>query len=298
MSQSAGLSAPAAGTASNRARNVTLGLLTITYFLSYMDRQILAILLEEGDLGDALERLRRAQERLSEAMKNGASDQEIAELMQELREATGYRLPVSVKLGAGRVRDDIKIAVKDGFDFVELDGMQGATGAGSAEVIDFVGIPTLPAIVEALEALEEIGRRQDIQLVLMGGLRDGIDAVKALCLGADAAAFGTSVLIAGGCIACMQCHVGQCVTGIATQDRDHEHRYKPETEARNIHRFLEGVRWQIAAVTYALGYRDVKDLSRDDLVALTPEAAEITGLSFEPDQAYRPVRPAIAQGKV
>ncbi|MFK7752310.1 MAG: TIGR02302 family protein [Sedimentitalea sp.] len=48
----------------------------------------LATLLEDGDLGDAMERLRRAQERLSEAMKNGASDQEIAELMQELREAT------------------------------------------------------------------------------------------------------------------------------------------------------------------------------------------------------------------
>ena len=48
----------------------------------------LAIVLEEGDLSDALERLRRAQERLSEAMRNGASDQEIAELMQELRDAT------------------------------------------------------------------------------------------------------------------------------------------------------------------------------------------------------------------
>ncbi|MDK3016953.1 TIGR02302 family protein [Pseudodonghicola flavimaris] len=48
----------------------------------------LALLLEEGDLSDALERLRRAQDRLSEAMKNGASDQEIAELMQELRDAT------------------------------------------------------------------------------------------------------------------------------------------------------------------------------------------------------------------
>jgi uncharacterized protein (TIGR02302 family) len=48
----------------------------------------LAILLEDGNLGDALERLRRAQERLSEAMKNGASDQEIADLMQELREAS------------------------------------------------------------------------------------------------------------------------------------------------------------------------------------------------------------------
>ena len=48
----------------------------------------LALILEDGDVGDALERLRRAQERLSQAMRDGASDQEIAELMQELREAT------------------------------------------------------------------------------------------------------------------------------------------------------------------------------------------------------------------
>lgn len=48
----------------------------------------LAVALEEGDLSDALERMRRAQERLSQAMKNGASDAEIAELMQELRRAT------------------------------------------------------------------------------------------------------------------------------------------------------------------------------------------------------------------
>lgn len=47
----------------------------------------LAIQLEEGTLADARERLRRAQERLAEAMRNGASDEEIAELMQELREA-------------------------------------------------------------------------------------------------------------------------------------------------------------------------------------------------------------------
>ena len=212
--------------------------------------------------------------------------------IEEFREATGYRLPVSVKLGAGRVRDDIKIAVKDGFDFVELDGMQGSTGAGSGEVIDFVGIPTLAAIMEALDALADIGRRDDIEIVLMGGLRDGIDAVKALCLGADAAAFGTSVLIAGGCIACMQCHVGQCVTGIATQDPEHEKRYKPEVEAQNIHRFLEGIRWQIAAITHGLGYGDVRALSRDDLVALTPEAAAITRLPYAPE--YRTRNPELS----
>jgi glutamate synthase domain-containing protein 2 len=203
--------------------------------------------------------------------------------VEEFREATGYKLPVSVKLGAGRVRDDIKIAAKDGFDFVELDGMQGSTGAGSAEVLEYVGIPTLAAIVEAIDALEEIGARERIQIVLMGGFRDGIDAVKGLCLGADAAAFGTAAIVAGGCIACMQCHIGQCVTGIATQDPEHEARYKPDLESQNIHRFFESVRWQIAAVTHGLGYDSVEQLCREDLVALTPEAAAITGLPYEPE---------------
>ena len=213
--------------------------------------------------------------------------------VEELREATGYRLPVSVKLGAGRIRDDIKIAVKDGFDFVELDGMQGSTGAGGAEVMEYVGVPTLSAICEAERALAAIGRRRDIEIVLMGGIRDGVDAVKGLCLGADAVAFGTAAIIAGGCIACMQCHVGQCVTGIATQDPEHEMRYKAEVEARHIHAFLESVRWQIAAIVKALGHGSFRQLGRDDLVALTPEAAEITGLDYMPERREaEPVRAA------
>ena len=204
--------------------------------------------------------------------------------VEEFREATGYRLPVSVKLGAGRVRDDIKIAFKDGFDFIELDGMQGSTGAGGAEVMEYVGIPTIAAICQAIDALKEVEGLGKIEIVLMGGLRDGIDVVKSLCLGANAGAFGTSAIIAGGCIACMQCHVGQCVTGIATQDPKHESRYNPVVEARNIHRFLEGVRWQIAALTQAMGHDNVRGLGRDELVALTPEAAAITGLEYMPER--------------
>lgn len=48
----------------------------------------LALAIEDGDIADALERLREAQERLNDAMRNGASPQEIARLMQELRDAT------------------------------------------------------------------------------------------------------------------------------------------------------------------------------------------------------------------
>ena len=206
--------------------------------------------------------------------------------VEEFREATGYRIPVSVKLGAGRVRDDIKIAWKDGFDFVELDGMQGSTGAAGNEVLEFVGIPTLSAIQEARDALAEVGGL-DMPIVLMGGIKDGIDTIKALALGAHAVAMGTSAIIAGGCIACLQCHAGTCVTGIATQDPEHEKRYNVPVEARNIHHFLESVRWQIAAITHALGYSDPHEVSRDDLVALTPEAAAITRLPYHPEYRER-----------
>ena len=48
----------------------------------------LALTVEEGDLADALARLERARERLEEAMRNGATQEEIEELMRELRQAT------------------------------------------------------------------------------------------------------------------------------------------------------------------------------------------------------------------
>ena len=44
-------------------------------------------------------------------------------------------------------------------------------------------------------------------------------------------------------------------------------------------------RWQIAALTLGLGHTDVRQLGRSDLVALTPEAAALTGLPYVPKRA-------------
>lgn len=211
--------------------------------------------------------------------------------VEEFREATGWRVPIGIKLGAGRIRDDIKIALKDGLDFIELDGMQGGTGAAGSEVLEHVGIPTLAGLQEALDGLAEIDARGQLPIVLMGGLRDGVDAAKAVALGASAVAFGTAMLIAAGCITCMQCSVGSCVIGAATQDQEHTRRFDVQKRSLQIHRFLESVRWQMASIVYAHGYTDIRQLSRNDLVALTPEAAALTRLPYEPGYRERLNRP-------
>jgi glutamate synthase domain-containing protein 2 len=201
--------------------------------------------------------------------------------VEELREATGWRAPISIKLGAGRIRDDIKIALKDGIDFVELDGMQGGTGAAGSEVAEFVGIPTIAGLQEAIDGLAEIDCQGQLPIVLMGGVKDGVDAAKAIALGAAAVACGSSMLIAAGCIACMQCSVGSCVVGAATQDPGHTARFDVEKRALQVYRYLEAIRWQLASIAHAHGYSDIRQLSRNDLVALTPEAAALTRLPYD-----------------
>ncbi|MGQ9824444.1 MAG: FMN-binding glutamate synthase family protein, partial [Desulfotomaculales bacterium] len=109
----------------------------------------------------------------------------------ELREATNWEIPVSLKIAAGRVKEDIKIAVKVGADIIALDGMQGGTGAGPDVLKENVGIPTIAALVQAMEGLREEGMEDAIDVVIMGGIRAGAAVATALALGATAVCLGT-----------------------------------------------------------------------------------------------------------
>src|SRR5206468_3084300 len=61
--------------------------------------------------------------------------------IEELREATDWRVPIFVKIGATRVFDDVKLAAKCGADVVVVDGMEGGTAASPELLQDHTGIP-------------------------------------------------------------------------------------------------------------------------------------------------------------
>ena len=119
--------------------------------------------------------------------------------IEEIREATDWQVPIYVKMGASRVSDDVKLAVKAGADVLVIDGMEGATGASPDALLDHTGVPTLSALCEAVRSLEEMKALGEVQVIISGGIKNGVDAAKALALGADAVSIGTAALIALNC---------------------------------------------------------------------------------------------------
>jgi glutamate synthase domain-containing protein 2 len=216
----------------------------------------------------------------------------------ELREITDWQVPIYIKMGATRVREDVKLAVKAGADVVVIDGMQGGTAATQQTFIEHSGIPTLAALPLAVEALDEMNVLGEVQLIISGGIRSGADVAKALALGADAVAIGQGVLVALGCNSgtyhqqgedrdatadyarlhtapgfCHHCHTGQCPVGITTQDPELETRLTPEWGARRLKNYLQVLTMELTTLARACGKSNVHHLEREDLVALTIEAA-------------------------
>jgi glutamate synthase domain-containing protein 2 len=215
--------------------------------------------------------------------------------ISELREATGWRIPIYVKMGATRVDHDVRLAVAAGADVVVVDGMQGGTAATQDVFIEHTGIPTLAAVRMAAEALADLGVSGSVQLVVSGGIRNGADVAKALALGADAVSIGVAALMALGCNSpassdgsdvssdyadlgvtagtCAECHTGRCPVGIATQDAVLETRLDPVLGAQHVANYLRSLAMETAMLARACGKSDVHHLEPEDLVALTVEAA-------------------------
>ncbi|MDQ2714260.1 MAG: FMN-binding glutamate synthase family protein [Chloroflexota bacterium] len=214
--------------------------------------------------------------------------------IEELREAMDWEIPIYVKIGASRVSDDVKLAVKAGCDVIVLDGSEGGTAASPDILMDHTGIPTLAAVVEARRALQEIGMDGVVQLVISGGIHGGVDAAKALALGADAVSIGTAALLALNCnrplyiedyhalgtepYACHHCHTGRCPVGITTQDPELVKRLPVEEASDRVVHFINSMTMEIQMLARACGKNNVHDLEPEDLRALTLEASFITGI--------------------
>ena len=197
---------------------------------------------------------------------------------KEVREATGG-IPIGVKLSAQHIEKDIQAALDIGVDYIILDGRGGGTGAAPLIFRDNISVPTIPALARARRYLDQQGR-QDISLVITGGLRLPADFIKALALGADAIAVSNSAIQAIGCLGMRACHTNNCPVGIATQKPELRARIKIEKGAQQLNNFFRASTELMQVMARACGHTHLNQFNHTDLTTWKREMADLSGVAY------------------
>lgn len=203
---------------------------------------------------------------------------EIKSFADEVRNRTGG-IPIGYKLSAQHIEKDIDAALEVGVDYVILDGRGGGTGAAPIIFRDNISVPTIPALARARRHLDTLGR-QDISLVITGGLRKPADFIKALAMGADAIAVSNAAMQAIGCIAMRACHTNNCPVGIASQRPELASRVIVESSAKQLANFFEASVELMQVMARACGHDHLSKFNANDLTTWKRDMADLSGVAF------------------
>jgi len=203
---------------------------------------------------------------------------QIKDFADEVRDRTGG-IPIGYKLSAQHIEKDIDAALEVGVDYIILDGRGGGTGAAPIIFRDNISVPTIPALARARKHLDTSGR-QDISVVITGGLRKPADFIKALALGADAIAVWNSAMQAIGCLAMRAYHTNNCPVGIATQKPHLVNRLVVEKSARQLANFFEASVELMQVMARACGHDHLSKFNVDDLTTWKKDMASISGVAY------------------
>lgn len=211
------------------------------------------------------------------------SIEDLRQLVYSLKEATGYKKPVIVKVAA--VHNIAAIAsgiARSGADIISIDGFRGGTGAAPTRIRDNVGIPVELALASVDQRLRDEGIRGDVSLVVGGSIRSSSDVVKAIALGADAVYIATAALLAMGCHLCRSCQAGKCNWGIATQRPELVKRLNPDIAYRRLVNLVTAWNHEIKEMMGAMGINSIEALKGNRLmlrgIGLNTKELEILGI--------------------
>lgn len=193
------------------------------------------------------------------------SIEDLAQLIFDLKQVNPEAM-VTVKLvstaGVGTIAAGVAKAYADR---IIISGNDGGTGAAPLSSIKFAGNPWELGLIEAHNALKANALRESVSLQTDGGLKTGLDIIKAAMLGAESFAFGTGALAVMGCKFLRVCHLNRCTVGVATQDTKLRE-YFVGTVERLIN-FFTFLAEDVREILAYLGYEKIEDIvGRNDLL--------------------------------
>jgi glutamate synthase (NADPH/NADH) large chain len=211
------------------------------------------------------------------------SIEDLSQLIFDLKQVNPDAL-VSVKLvseaGVGTIAAGVAKAYAD---LITISGHDGGTGASPLTSVHNAGSPWELGLAETHQTLLGNDLRDKVRIQTDGGLKTGLDVVKAALLGAESFGFGTGPMVAMGCKYLRICHLNNCATGIATQHGVLRSKYyRGEVEfVKNYFRFIAEEVRELLAV---LGLKSLEEaVGRTDLLKMIEgETAKQGGLDLSP----------------
>ena len=193
------------------------------------------------------------------------SIEDLAQLIFDLKQINPTA-KVTVKLvstiGVGTIAAGVAKAYADK---IIISGADGGTGAAPLTSIKYTGNPWELGLAEAHNALKANHLRGQVHLQTDGGLKTGLDVVKAAMLGAESYAFGTAALTLLGCKILRICHTNKCSVGVATQDEELREKFSGTVE--RLISYFTFLAEDVREILAALGYSKLEDIiGRSDLL--------------------------------
>jgi glutamate synthase (NADPH/NADH) large chain len=198
------------------------------------------------------------------------SIEDLAQLIFDLKQVNPKAL-VSVKLvsepGIGTIAAGVTKAYAD---LITISGYDGGTAASPLTSIRYAGSPWELGLAEVQQTLRGNGLRGNVRLQADGGMKTGLDVIKAAILGAESFGFGTAPMVALGCKYLRICHLNNCATGVATQnERLRDDHFAGTVEM--VVSFFTFVAMETREWLARLGMRSLEDLiGRTDLLQRLP----------------------------
>ncbi len=187
------------------------------------------------------------------------SIEDLAQLIFDLKQVNPEAL-VSVKLvseaGVGTIAAGVTKAYAD---LITIAGYDGGTGASPITSVKYAGSPWELGLVETQQTLRMNGLRHRVRLQVDGGLKTGLDVIKAAMLGADSFGFGTAPMIAIGCKYLRVCHLNNCATGVATQNSSLRERHFKGTKDKVV-RYFRFVAEEVRELLASIGVRSLDEV--------------------------------------
>lgn len=197
---------------------------------------------------------------------------------------------VSVKVSTPTDVDMVAVgSYYAGTHIVHIDGSYGGTGAAPDIAKKNIAMPIEYAIPKVHKFLENEGVRDKICLIASGGIRNAMDVLKAIALGANGVVIGTAELVALECVRCGNCESGRgCARGIATTDSELGYIITEEWAEHRIVNMYSAWRKQWCELLRQYGMKSIRELvGRTDILVHLDYLEDIERAKYQPAPAEK-----------